>query len=307
MVIPVAALLAGMASCGPCHPAIAESYARTAHFRTSSRAGPETIRGSFEAGHNLLRTRDPEIYFRMERRGDSFYQVAEDHGTTRAERFDLVMGSGRRGQTYLYLKNRILYQLPVSYSVLAAGWVNSPGYVDGKVYFDREIQPSCMECHSTLAGTQLLPGITCRKCHGMGAQKHADLRNPARLDREAKIAVCAACHSGLDSDPKAEVHGNQVGLLRRSRCFQNSPAMSCLNCHHVHRLERDLAVLSAGCLGCHARAQCKQAAAAGNCIDCHMPRQESQVITFRTAGNKVLAQTYRTHQIGIYGAPARHE
>ena len=299
MVAPALALVAGIASCSPCHQAIADSFRLTAHSRTSSRAAAATIHGSFEPGRNELRTRDPDVRFRMERRGDAFFQVALDHGKMRAERFDLVMGSGRRGQSYLYLKDRVLYQLPVSYSVLAAGWVNSPGYTDGKVWFDREIQPSCMECHSTLAGTQLLPGITCQKCHGMDAQKHSDLRNPAKLDREAKIAVCAGCHSGMDSDPKAEVHGNQVGLLRQSRCFQASSTMTCLNCHNVHKVERDLAVLSKGCLGCHARETCKQSAAAANCVDCHMPRLESQVITFRKQG-KVLAQTYRTHKIAIY-------
>ena len=234
----------------------------------------------------------------MESRGDKFYQVANDHGRERAEPFDLVMGSGRRGQSYLYLKNRILYQLPVSYSALAGGWVNSPGYIDGKVFFDREIQPSCMECHSTLAGTQLLPGIMCQKCHGQ-VEKHEDIRNPARFDREAKIAVCASCHSGMNSDPKAEVHGNQVGLLRRSRCFQSSGAMTCLTCHNVHKVQRDLAALSANCVTCHEAGKCKRASQADNCIDCHMPRQESQVITFRTAG-KPLAQSYRTHTIGIY-------
>ena len=298
------ALLAGIASCAPCHDAVVESYRQTAHFQTSSRASPDSIRGSFESGKNLLRTHVPDVYFRMERRGDGFYQEAYDHGKTHRERFDLVMGSGRRGQSYLYLKNGTLYQLPVSYSALAGGWVNGPGYLDGTVYFDREIRPSCMECHSTLAGTQLLPGIACQKCHGT-AEQHPDIRNPARLDREGKIAVCAACHSGVDSGPKADVHGNQVGLLRRSRCFQNSPEMSCLTCHNVHRVERDLVALSAGCVACHTAQRCKQAAAADNCIDCHMPRQESQVITFRTAG-KMLSQAYRTHTIGIYGPGSPH-
>jgi hypothetical protein len=301
MVVPSIALLAGIASCGSCHQSVFESYRQTAHSRTSSRAGADTIRGSFQTGSNVLRTRDPEVYFRMERRGDRFYQVASDHGRERAEPFDLVMGSGRRGQSYLYLKDRILYQLPVSYSVLAAGWVNSPGYADGRIFFDRQIQPSCMECHSTLAGTQLLPGILCQKCHG-AAEKHEDIRNPARFDREAKIGVCASCHSGLDEDPKAEVHGNQVGLLRRSRCFQQSAGMTCLTCHNVHQVQRDLVAMSEKCGACHAAKPCKKAAAADNCIDCHMPRQKSQVITFRTAGARPLAQTYRTHTIGIYHA-----
>jgi formate-dependent nitrite reductase cytochrome c552 subunit len=42
-----------------------------------------------------------------------------------------------------------------------------------------------------------------------------------------------------------------------------------------------------------------QAMRTDNCIDCHMPKQESQVMTFQTAG-KTMAQSYRTHTIGIY-------
>jgi len=298
MVDLLVALMAGTASCGSCHQAIWQSYQQTAHSQSSRIATADSIRGSFVAGHNILRTGVPDVYFKMDRQGDSFYVTAYDHGTTRRERFDLVMGSGRRGQSYLYRKKGTLYQLPVSYSALADGWVLSPGYPDGQANFDREIRPSCMACHSTLTPGQLLAGLTCQKCHGP-AEQHPDIRNPARLDREAKIAICGACHSGMDSDPKAEVHGNQVGLLRRSRCFQNSAAMTCTTCHNVHRMQRNLAALSANCVNCHTPQKCKQADRADNCINCHMPRQESQVITFRSGG-KVMAQSYRTHQIGIY-------
>ena len=36
----------------------------------------------------------------MERQGDGFYVTSHDHGVLRRERFYLVMGSGRRGQSY---------------------------------------------------------------------------------------------------------------------------------------------------------------------------------------------------------------
>jgi len=86
MVVPIAALLAGIASCAPCHDAVLESYRQTAHFRTSSRASSDTIRGSFARGENLLRTQAPDVYFQMERRADGFYQEAYDRGKTRRER-----------------------------------------------------------------------------------------------------------------------------------------------------------------------------------------------------------------------------
>ena len=114
------------------------------------------------------------------------------------------------------------------------------------------------------------------------------------------MALCAACHSGLGDGAEADVHGNQVGLLRQSKCYRNSPAMSCSTCHNIHRVERDLVAMSARCATCHAAPQHKRTTQAdGNCIDCHMPRQESKVITFRTSGSQ-LAQQYRTHKIAIY-------
>ena len=109
------ALMMGAAPCGPCHQDVAQSYQQTAHFLTSSSANSTTIHGSFLEGRNVLQTAVPGVYFRMERKGEAFYQTAVDHGRTHSERFDLVLGSGRRGQSYLYWKSGLLYQLPVSF------------------------------------------------------------------------------------------------------------------------------------------------------------------------------------------------
>jgi hypothetical protein len=295
------ALMMGTAACGPCHPSFEQSYQQTAHFRTSSNANSTSIQGSFLEGRNVLLTAVPEVYFRMERKGEAFYQTAFDHGRTHRERFDLVLGSGRRGQSYLFWNGGLLYQLPVSYLASTGGWMNSPGYPDGEVHFDRAIPPQCLKCHATEGAKagQFVAGITCQKCHG-SAEQHPGIRNPANLVRNAKVALCAACHSGLGDGAEADVHGNQVGLLEQSKCYRSSPGMSCSTCHNIHRVERDLSVMSARCAICHMAPQHKQAAAADqNCIDCHMPRQESKVITFRASGSQ-LAQQYRTHKIAVY-------
>jgi len=138
------ALMMGAAPCGPCHQAIEQSFRQTAHFRTSSSADSTTILGSFLEGRNILQTAVPGVFFRMERKGEAFYQTAFDHGRSRSERFDLTLGSGKRGQSYLYWKNGLLYQLPVSYLALTGGWMNSPGYPDGEVHFDRAIPAQCL-------------------------------------------------------------------------------------------------------------------------------------------------------------------
>lgn len=300
-------LAAGVAGakldCVTCHREIAASFARTAHANASRQAEAGSILGSFEAGKNEMRTRVPGVYFRMERRGDGFYQTGVQGGRTRSERFDLVIGSGRRGQSYLYWRNGLLFQLPVSYHVGTGRWINSPGYVDGAVHFERGIPPQCLDCHASSFrlertaggiryGGDYSLGIGCAKCHGE-AEMHDQIRRPRGM------TLCAQCHSGLEEEktPQPDVHGDQVGLLRASRCFQKSAAMTCATCHDVHKVERDVAAMSQRCGSCHTEGTCPVArargpAARGQCVDCHMPVLPSKLIE---------VQSYRTHQIAVYG------
>jgi len=255
---------------------------------------------------------------------------------TRTERIDVVVGSGQRGQSYLYWKGDRLFQLPVSYWTALGEWVNSPGYADGTADFTRPIDPRCLECHagyfaSIPSGppenryqkTGFVLGITCERCHGPGRQhvaaeasrsanaQHAPLEtspekriadnleimNPKSLPRDRQVDVCAQCHGGLGeerapafsfvpgrsladylqlvipaADAKLDVHGNQVALLERSRCFQYSSKMSCTTCHDVHAPERTAAAYSDRCLGCHKPESCGLYPKLGqdiarNCVD----------------------------------------
>src|SRR5947208_15868922 len=117
----------------------------------------------------------------MERHDDAFYETAVDsaRGQSRTERIDLVVGSGRRGQTYLYWRGGLLFELPASYRVGIARWINSPGYVDGQIDFGRLIVPHCLECHSTSCPIRTVAGparnsrayltaISCETCPGRG-------------------------------------------------------------------------------------------------------------------------------------------
>ncbi len=184
-------------------------------------------------------------------------------------------------------------------------------------------------------------GISCERCHGAGAAHVARYRsggpadadaivNPAKLSRERQVELCAYCHSGIQrkslqpafsyapGQPLAEyfkpieapvaehpdVHGNQVGLLERSRCFRESATMTCSTCHDTHAPEKVAASYSAKCLSCHAWQACKVAKsigarARGNCIDCHMPVERTNVIVSETAGEELHA-AMRNHWIKIY-------
>ncbi len=185
-------------------------------------------------------------------------------------------------------------------------------------------------------------GISCERCHGPGRQHVENERsksaavssdthsivNPAGLPRERRIEVCAQCHGGIgrsiapafsyvpgqplenyiklprpDADARVDVHGNQVALTQRSRCYQNSE-MTCTTCHEVHAPERTAASYSDKCLQCHKDRDCGEFVKLGpkireNCIDCHMPVQDSNVIVSDLKGKQVKARI-RNHWIKVY-------
>jgi len=159
----------------------------------------------------------------MEMRDGALFQTAISGAppaqTARTQRFDLVTGSGRKGQTYLYWNNDRLFQLPVSFWNDPAQWVPSPGFSEASANFDRPVLPRCLECHATFfqsAGqlpnqyntTNFMLGVGCETCHGPSAAHVARRRgsrtgtagtgavNPGKLSRERQVELCAFCHAG---------------------------------------------------------------------------------------------------------------
>jgi nitrate/TMAO reductase-like tetraheme cytochrome c subunit len=212
---------AGSATCGNCHKKIYESHSHTSHYLTSQPAIEKYIKGSFEKGKNIF-PYNPSLFVEMERRDSGLYQVAYNNGVEKiARRFDIVVGSGAKGQTYLSWRNNHLFQLPISYFTAAGEWANSPGYPN-RVLFNRPVTSRCLECHSTYASTisppnkepeefdhyKILFGVDCEKCHGP-ASKHVNYQtqnptdttakyivNPARLSRQQNLDLCGLCHGG---------------------------------------------------------------------------------------------------------------
>lgn len=184
-------------------------------------------------------------------------------------------------------------------------------------------------------------GITCERCHGPGRAHLARYRdhdkasqdaivNPSKLSRQLQVDLCAYCHNGIKRQPIApafsyvagqplanyfrpfeipaaehpDVHGNQVGLLERSRCFRESADMTCSTCHDVHTGEKAAATYSQKCIACHTWQACKVASslgerARGNCVNCHMPVEKTDLIVSQTAGEELHA-SMRNHWIKIY-------
>lgn len=100
-------------------------------------------------------------------------------------------------------------------------------------------------------------------------------------------------------DPNAalDVHGGQVELLERSRCFRKS-TMTCLTCHDVHVTQHNLAELSCHKPDSPTFSQAKHHIS-DNCIDCHMPNPETNLIVFEGQGKKARPQV-RNHWIKVY-------
>ena len=356
--VPQRSDFVGDSACSECHHSIKASYERTAHYLTSQLPTEDSIAGKFAEGKNVLKTRDPDLQFRMDAKPAGFYETAvfwqSPNAKTRSERIDVVTGSGTKGQTYLYWRGNQLFQLPVSYWTELANWVNSPGFTDGVASFDRPIVPRCLECHATYFDsiasakgenfykkTGYVLGISCERCHGPG-RKHVEVErlkpgstgdvslivNPTRLSRDREMDVCAQCHGGIgeatapafsyvpgerldnyitlqrpDADARVDVHGNQVALTQRSRCYRNS-RLTCSTCHEVHEPERPAAAYTDKCLQCHKETDCGEFARLGpkihgNCVDCHMPVQESDLIITSVQGRPIKARM-RNHWIKVY-------
>src|SRR2546426_3429058 len=192
-------------SCQACHQRIVASFSRTAHFQTSAEATARAIRGRFSEGHNLLHTRVEGVSFKMERRNGAFYQTGVDslRGTSRTESIDLVIGSGRRGQSYLYWRGGLLFELPTSYLTAIGQWINSPGYTDGQIDFRRLIIPRCLECHTTSFvlledrgrvrySREYVLGISCENATATVAPTSAIRRRTRRPRPESTFSIPAA-------------------------------------------------------------------------------------------------------------------
>ena len=128
-----------------------ESIVDTAHHLTSRAASAASIAGCFAPGKNILRTSQRTALSD----GCASRWVLPDRISTPpdaisiTERFDLVIGSGRKGQTYLTGKRRSTLSTAGSYWTEVGSWVNSPGYGDRTLEFSRPVVPRCLECHGS--------------------------------------------------------------------------------------------------------------------------------------------------------------
>lgn len=300
------AAFVGDDACVACHEERVHAFHQTAHAKTSRLPGAETIRGQFGSESNVLRTVNPNLVFVMEANDKGFYETAhmktsDTEELSRSERIDIVVGSARKGQTYLYWDGDQLFQLPVSYWTELDSWVNSPGYIDGTADFDRAVVPRCLECHASSFENRpppenrynlasLVLGVSCEKCHGPGGEHIARFRskappktpsefaivNPSRLSRARQLDVCALCHEGA-GEPLAPALSFVPGEeLDRYLAFARQDAKAHVDVHarQVPLLERSRCFQlskTMTCTTCHDvhTPQRDAASFAPRCLTCH--------------------------------------
>ncbi|MGB7600627.1 MAG: multiheme c-type cytochrome [Candidatus Sulfotelmatobacter sp.] len=293
----------GDTACQSCHSNKVETFHRTSHYLTSRLPEKDSILGSFAADANVMKTSNPELFFRMEQKGNDFFQTAvegtDPFVTTRSERFAFVVGSGGKGQTYLFWKGDDLFQFPVSYwSEL--GWVNSPGYRDGTANFSRPIIPRCLECHGTYfeqipppsnrySKTGFIVGITCEKCHGPGREHvqtfaaksptgaSSAIINPAQFSRERQMDLCAWCHAGAGSSIQPAFSYVPGEALDKYLALPQPDPSAPVDVHgsQVEMLERSQCFQKSAmtCLTCHDvhTVQHDLSEFSQRCLSCHKP------------------------------------
>lgn len=187
-----------------------------------------------------------------------------------------------------------------------------------------------------------LLAVSCERCHGPGAKHVAyhrentdddephDILNPENFSRDRRTNLCVQCHSGIgiraltrefsyvpgtpldehilfDRTPAKKagtgIHtANQLARLVLSKCYTESPDLTCVTCHNPHRPELHVEALSAKrCQKCHEPEHCGKAEEVGPtidqlCLECHMPIRRDQNTTMAMKKGRV-ANLARDHFI----------
>jgi len=278
----------GPESCKEGHAKYYEGFVQTAHYQTSALASAASIRGVFDEEESNMQTKVDGFRYKMTSEDDAFFQkiLLDRNGETyeHKRRFDIVTGSGKIGQTYLYWEENSLYQLPVSW-LAKSGWINSPNFRDGFADFARPIKEDCMTCHSTrveyahmqvnVADRQnIIFGVTCERCHGP-AESHVNFHrenpdskdakfivHPGDLPRERMNDICSQCHSGQSKNIQSQFNFRPGDSIHDFKLFPPKEIDSGGSVHTANQHPRLL------------KSKCYMGSDTMNCATCHNPHQQ---------------------------------
>ena len=223
-----------MNECASCHADIVEKHLRTSHFNTSGLSDFSKQLDLFVEGVNEVQLADQSVGKFVYDKGVARQRWYERGATDPIldEPMEITIGSGHRGQSFLFWNEQSLYQHQGSLINARDQWINSPGY-PSRMIGKRPIFSRCLECHATYTkqehsalarpsntyvNQEVLFGMQCQVCHGAAIEhvrhhrqhpeeieaqyilKYSDLTQKQRID------ACALCHSGTRAakwDPEA--------------------------------------------------------------------------------------------------------
>jgi hypothetical protein len=214
-----------MQECIACHKDIVESHMKTSHYKTSFKTDATAFDEMLKTLSNEINLDDgTKIVIKKE--GNTLFQdfyVVGNQTPVYHTPMDITIGSGFRGQSFLYWNEEGLFQNQASVFGTMEGWINSPGYAS-QINNTREVVPRCMECHSSYAAPlesssnrisnkydieNVVLGIDCQRCHGevkehvLFHKKNPDIKDGqhilkySELTQQQRIDACALCHSGF--------------------------------------------------------------------------------------------------------------
>jgi hypothetical protein len=313
---------AGPAECKNCHQDIYKSEAHTAHFNTSNNQLPLSVQEAFERGKNVFKFND-SIEVVMEKTGAVFYQSFYQNGKKKfSYPIDIVVGSGRKAQTYLYYTDKgKISQLPVSYFISLSAWANSPGFPPDHPKFDRNIPSNCLGCHSSFVAVKqtykgvameeqfeknkIIYGIDCERCHGP-ALSHVEYHKDHPEDKDAKFItkisklgrvqkndMCALCHSGFRNvqqslfnfkpgDNIDNFYVPEYGRADTTNLDVHGNQIQLMMASQCYSLTNNLTCVS--CHDVHVKERDNTAVFSGRCMTCHKQVNHS----FTSSMNKNL-------------------
>lgn len=251
---PAADGFLGSEACTECHSQIARRYA--GHPMAVSLTALHEAPAIEDYERNVRFAPTPRREYWIERRDENVFHhdlVQGLDGETLADQgaqVSFIVGSGKRGRSYLIRRDAFLFMSPVSWYTAQQRWDLSPQYpAEHHQGFERPASDRCLQCHAGRLNyaapptTELaLPyapepfaekSIGCERCHGPG-QAHVEYRrslrttgnseratsdrtsdpivNPAKLDIERRDAVCNQCH--LQGDAVVLRYGRLHGDFR---------------------------------------------------------------------------------------------
>lgn len=198
--------------CAQCHKDIYERYKGTPMARGSGIATDGLIEGGFTHATSGIRyqlvLRDGQAWMIYDRTVPDTGPFL--HGQ---QLLSYYIGSGRRGRTYLFEKDRWWFEAPVNYYSRKRLWDMAPNYGSARSMPDTlPVDSNCLHCHTGKVQTALpesrnmyagppfkAAGVTCAACHGdpaqhLAQQGHGPIVNPSALSPAKRDSVCLQCH-----------------------------------------------------------------------------------------------------------------